>query len=78
MIDFAITVRDGRIGRDPDLVTEEGGEVLMVLHRVRPVVKGEQLTLPDGTDVRVIGSGKPRGRDGVGTQTVHVGDLFDV
>ena len=48
-------VRDGRIGRDPALVTEDGGEILMEFDADHRVEVGERLTLPDGTDVVVIG-----------------------
>jgi hypothetical protein len=78
MIMFTITVRDRRIGRDPALITEEGGEVLMVLKQIRPLPQGARLTLPDGTEVEVVDSGHPRGAAGVGTQTVHVDEIWDV
>jgi len=55
MAGFRTIVRDGRIGRDPALVTEDGGEILMEFDADHRVEVGERLTLPDGTDVVVIG-----------------------
>jgi len=55
MAGFRTIVRDGLIGRDPALVTEDGGEILMEFDADHPVEDVERLTLPDGTDVVVIG-----------------------
>ena len=49
-----VTVRDARIGRDPDLVTDQGGEVLMQYARKTLHEEGDVITLPDGTEVDVI------------------------
>jgi hypothetical protein len=76
-----ITVRDGRVGRDPELVTEDGGEVLNEFDSERPIEEGEQLTLPNGETVIVISVTHDivpgvSWHQGVNWhQTVHIGNL---
>lgn len=71
-----VTVRDGRMGRDPGLVDDEGGEVLMAFEAARPLDVGDRLTLPDGAEVVVIGLTEHLGgADGWG-QVVFVGDVW--
>jgi hypothetical protein len=55
-----VIVRDGRPGRDPALVTEDGGEVLdeYELEDYRAWKIGDRLTLPDGFEVEVIAVGE--------------------
>jgi hypothetical protein len=72
-----IEVRDGRIGRDPALVTEEGGELLASFDSPEPLDEGARLTLPDGTVVEVIGF-QETFNDVHWTQVVSVGGVFDV
>ena len=71
-----VTVRDGRSGRDPSKVTEDGGEVLAEFESPRLYDEADQLTLPDGTEVKVIGSKETYGPRGP-TQVLSVGDLWD-
>jgi hypothetical protein len=77
MAGFRTIVRDGRVGRDPTLVTEDGGEILGEFEADHPVDIGERLTLPDGNEVVVIGQNVAFGGMMVPTVTVHVGDLFE-
>lgn len=72
-----IEVRDGRIGRDPALVTEEGGELLASFDSPEPLEEGARLTLPDGTVVEVIGY-RETFIDDRWTQVLAVGGVFDV
>lgn len=70
-----VIVRDGRAGRDPNLVTVDSGEVLAEIEAERPYRAGERLTLPDGTHVVVIAVRErivPNQREPV--QTVNVGN----
>jgi len=70
-----VIVRDGRASRDPNLVTVDGGEVLAELDVERRYRAGDRLTLPDGTDVVVIGVRErvvPHQREPI--QTVNVGN----
>ncbi|WP_109507342.1 hypothetical protein [Nocardioides speluncae] len=70
-----VTVRDGRIGRDPARVTDEGGEILMEFETSEPLDVGHRLNLPDDTEVVVIGLTE---RLGAGwSQVVTVGNSFD-
>lgn len=69
-----ITVRDGRFGRDPQLVTDEGGEVLREFESDRLYTEGDRLTLNDGVEVEVIGVKETFSSTGV-TQTLYVGDV---
>lgn len=62
-IEIQVTVRDARIGRDPDLVTDQGGEVLMEYFRKTMHEDGDVITLPDGTEVDVLHSGERFSRD---------------
>src|SRR4029077_1029191 len=50
-----VVVRDGRLGRDPALVTEKGGEILLELDTDRLYEPGEHITLSDGTEVVIVG-----------------------
>jgi hypothetical protein len=50
-----IIVHDGRIGRDPALVTKEGGEVLMEYESETPLDIGDTVALPNGSTAVVIG-----------------------
>jgi hypothetical protein len=77
MAGFRTIVRDGRVGRDPNRVTEDGGEVLDEFDADHPVGIGERLTLPDGNEVVVIGQNVAFGGVMVPTVTLHVGDLFE-
>lgn len=52
---ISVEVRDGRVGRDPSLVTAAGGEVLHRFHTDVPYNVGDPMQLPDETDVEVIG-----------------------
>jgi hypothetical protein len=71
-----VTVRDGRVGRDPARVTPEGGEVLAEFeHGGPPFTEGDTLTLPDGTQVTVIGTTVSIGSSRW-EQTVHIADIF--
>ncbi|ROR91000.1 hypothetical protein [Nocardioides aurantiacus] len=70
-----VEVRDGRIGRDPALVTGEGGEVLHRFETNVPVDVGDRMMLPDETEVEVIGV-----HEHIGTtwaQVVMVGNIWD-
>ena len=51
-----VTVRDARVDRDPSLVTDQGGEVLMEYTRKTLHEEGDVITLPDGTEVDVLHS----------------------
>jgi len=62
-IEIQITVRDARSGRDPALVTDQGGEVLMEYVRKTMHEEGDVITLPDGTEVDVLHSGEQFSRD---------------
>lgn len=70
-----VIVRDGRMGRDPQLVTDEGGEVLMTFDSDRPYDEGDVLTLPNGDRVQVIGLKETISATGWDL-TLYVGDLF--
>jgi hypothetical protein len=52
-----VVVRDGRRGRDLSKVTDEGGEILAEFDArlTKSYAEGDRLTLPDGTEVVVIG-----------------------
>ena len=68
-----VVVRDGRIGRDPAQVTDEGGPVLGTFQADRFIEVGERINLPDGTMAPVIGSREEYGTVGA-TLTLFVGD----
>jgi hypothetical protein len=70
-----VTVRDGRIGRDPNLVTDGGGEILMQYETDRPVAIGDRLTLPSGSDIAVIGIDDDIVPGVRWSQTAYAGDL---
>lgn len=72
-----IEVRDGRMGRDPKLVTEAGGEVLATFDSDKPFNEGDRLNLPDGTTVEVIGYEEVLGGPKGWSQILFVGDVFD-
>lgn len=75
MVWIAIEVRDGRVGRDPTLVTSEGGEVLYRFETDVPYALGDLVHLPDGTDAKVISLQEqvsPRWQ-----QVVTVGDTWN-
>jgi hypothetical protein len=70
-----VTVRDGRAGRDPAKVTLEGGEVLAEFEKdFPPFEEGDRLTLPDGSQVMVIGTAEGLGPSRW-TQTIYVGNV---
>lgn len=71
-----ITVRDGRSGRDRALDTEEGGVVLMQFEGPRFLDEGERLTLPDGSEVEIIGGNEHMGGEDW-RQTVFVGNVWN-
>jgi len=51
-----VTIRDGRVGRDPATVTPDGhGPILETRDCAQPVDENDRLTLRDGTEVLVIG-----------------------
>ena len=73
-----ITIRDGRIGRDPGQATPGGpGAVLAVVERAELLDMGDKVRLADGTDVLVIGVNEGVGPSGAWEQTVHVGNIWD-
>jgi hypothetical protein len=49
-----VVVQDGPVGRDPALVTDRGGEVFHEFETEQSFDIGDRLTLPDGTEVKVI------------------------
>jgi hypothetical protein len=61
--EIRITVRDARIGRDPSLVTDQGGAVLMEYTRRTMHEDGDVITLLDGTEVDVIHCGEKYSQD---------------
>src|SRR5215203_5847833 len=70
-----VTICDGRAGRDPDRVTGDQGEVLAKFVRDAPLSMGDALTLPDGTEVSVVGlSERITGTEW--HQIVHVGNRW--
>lgn len=70
-----ITIRDGRIGRNPAQATPEGwGPVLGVVERDEPLEMGDKIRLPD-SDGLVIGVSEGPGPSGW-EQTVHVGNMW--
>ncbi len=75
-VQVEITVRDGRMGRDPALVSDAGGEVLQVFMTNGLYDVDDRLMLGDGAEVYVI-----RTEELVGTeplhQTVFVGDPWE-
>lgn len=72
-----VTVRDGRMGRDPAQVTDEGGEILKVYRTNEFVDVGDRITLDDGTEVEIIGMNERHSDKGVFI-TAHVGGIWDV
>ena len=78
-----VVVRDGRLGRDPALVTEKGGEILLELDTDRLYEPGEHITLSDGTEVVIVGDDfylhemNEANEIVSGTQVLHVGDVFE-
>jgi hypothetical protein len=72
-----ITIRDGRIGRDPAEAAPGGpGAVLAVVERDELLDMGDKIRLADGTDVLVIGVNEGTGDSGGWEQTVHVGNMW--
>ncbi len=51
-----ITIRDGRIGRNPAQDTPEGGPILATVERAEPLEVGQRVNLPDGAIVKIIGT----------------------
>lgn len=87
MLMTQITVRDGRMGRDPSRVTDEGGEVLHSFEMPYDPGKwpdvGDRLTLPSGEEVEVIGvkenmRGNEQNQITEHLMTLIVGNAFDV
>lgn len=71
-----VTVRDGRMGRDPALVDENGhGQILKTVTMTEPVEEGQILTLSDGTEVKVIGY-EEKISTNEWSQIAFVGDVF--
>ena len=71
-----ITIRDGRVGRDPAQATPGGpGAVLAVIEQGELLEMGDKIRLADGTEVLVIGVNEGTGPSGAWEQTVHVGNL---
>lgn len=68
-----VQVRDGRSGRDPSRVTDQGGEILAEFDSPRLHTEGERLTLPDGTEVEIIGVTEDLAS---GRQTLSVGNVW--
>lgn len=68
-----VTVRDGRVGRDPRFAAE-GGEILRVEEADMPYAEGDRLSLTDGEEVVVIGYRERISEDGW-EQTVFVGNV---
>jgi hypothetical protein len=71
-----VTIRDGRVGRDPAQITPGGhGPVLETRECAQPVDVDDRLTLSDGTEAAVIGVDDHLRPDSW-EQTVHVGNAF--
>jgi hypothetical protein len=71
-----VTIRDGRVGRDPAQVTADGhGAILETRDCVQPIEVDDRLTLSDGTEVVVVGVDESLRPDSW-EQTVHVGNVF--
>lgn len=71
-----VTIRDGRVGRDPAQVTPEGhGPVLETRDCARPIEVDDRLMLSDGTEVVAVGVDELL-RPGSWEQIVHVGNVF--
>lgn len=66
MTRIKITVRDGRAGRDRTLDDAEGGQILDEFESDMHLRLRDALTLPDGSEVTVIG-----GRDYMVAKTWH-------
>ena len=72
-----VTIRDGRIDRDPTQVDENGhGAVLGTVLVDQPPDIGDVIALQDGTRVMVIGAEQQLSSD-AWKMTVHVGNLPD-
>ena len=71
-----VTVRDSRFGGDPARVTEDGGEVLAEFESPRLHDEADLLTLPGGTEVKVLGVKETHGPRGA-AQVLSVGDVRD-
>ena len=70
-----ITIRDGRINRNPAQATPEGwGPVLAVVERDEPLEMGDKIRFPDG-DFLVVGVNEGPGASGW-EQTVHIGNMW--
>lgn len=72
-----VTIRDGRINRDPAQVDDNGnGAVLGTASVDEPPDIGDVIALHDGTKVKVIGT-EEHLVDDSWRVTVHIGNLFD-
>jgi hypothetical protein len=70
-----LTIRDGRVGRDPSLVGADGlGEVLAVRYVDVPVTEGDLLTLDNGDVVQIIGRSDTIGTDGTWEIVAFIGN----
>lgn len=74
MVWISVEVRDSRVGRDPDLVIAEGGEVLLRFETDVPYHVGDPMRLPDGTGAKVIDVDERISHRGV--QIVTVSDTW--
>lgn len=73
-----IVLHDGRIGRDPNRVDSEGyGEVLATFESDRPFEEGDFVSLPDGTEVKVVGIRETISKD-IWSQDLAVGEVFEI
>jgi hypothetical protein len=75
-VQIEITVRDGRMGRDPTLVTDAGGEVLQVFMTNCLYDVDDRLTLGDGAEVYVASTDEVVGTEPL-RQTLVVGDPWE-
>lgn len=72
-----VTIRDGRINRDPARIDDNGhGAVLGTASVDEPPNVGDVIALHDGTRVKVIGTEEHLAGDSWRV-TVHIGTLFD-
>lgn len=72
---YKVTIRDGRINRNPAQVGAEGwGPVLAVVERDEMFELGDKIRFPDG-DFLVIGVNEGPGASGW-EQTVHIGNMW--
>jgi len=72
-----VTIRDGRVGRDPATVTPDGhGPILETRDCAQPVDENDRLTLRDGTEVLVIGVDDHIYPGRSWEQTAHIGNLL--